>query len=159
MTIEEEPLLPPTIQAAMAERQLLKEQLLTVSREQTLRIQGLAARVKELTRTFAPDQPHPNDTKEEFLRLHKSYIDSINDLRESNLRSSALMKEIPSSKSSWQFIKNRSTPTKALHHELRVVSALRSEFAVGIKERAVIVDGIEDVVGKMQVLVDAETSA
>jgi hypothetical protein len=152
-----EPLLPQTIGAAMAERQLLHEQFQTAVREHARRLKELVARLQQITTTFAPDEPHAPVTKEEFLRLHKTFINLMDDLKVSQLRSTALLKEIPSSRSNWQFLKNRATPTKALQHEQRVVSAQRFEFDNGMKERAVIVDEIERVIDKMQEVVDEET--
>jgi hypothetical protein len=157
MTSEQnQPVPPPTLREAVTERQVLRDQLLSDSKSFLRRYQDLAARVKEITKAFGLDKPHVAETKEEFLGLHKSFLDLAKETKDSQDLSSALMREIPSSKSSWQFIKNRTTPTKALQHEQRVVGALRHEFDHGMKERDGLVDRMREVVDKMQALADAE---
>lgn len=157
MTSEElEPQLPQTIKAAMAERQLLHERLQTAVYDHAIRLKALFEQIQTITKTFAPDKPHEPEVKEEFLRLHRTYLGLMDELKVSQLHSTALVKEIPSSKSSWQFMKNRSTPKKALQHEQRIVSAQRSEFRHGMHERAEILNRIEIVADKMNALVNAE---
>jgi hypothetical protein len=143
----------------MTERQLLNDQLQAAVSDLSIRCHHLVARAKELTRSFAPDKPHLTEVKDEFLRLHKLFIDLTKDVADSHVRSSALMREIPSSKTSWQFITNRLTPTKALQHEQRCINAVRYEFEHGVKERAELVDQMEDVVDSMESLVDSEAAS
>jgi hypothetical protein len=150
--------LPQTLREAMTERRSLHDQLQLATKSASLRNQDLLAREKQIIRDFALDNPHVAETKEEFLKLHRAFIELVNELAASYRRSSALTKEVPTSKSSWQFLKNRSTPTKALLHEQTIIGSLRSEFGHGVKERASLVDHMEAVLDKMQVLVDSEAS-
>lgn len=140
----------------MTERQVLRDQLLSISKQFLTRYHELAERVKEITKNFGLDKPHGAGTKEEFLILHKSFLNLVKDTKDSQDHSSALMREIPSSKSSWHFIKNRLTPTRALQHELRIVRALKYELDHGTSERDGLLDRMQEVVDKMQELADAD---
>lgn len=111
-----------------------------------------------MTATLAPDKPHATNLKEEFLRLHKAFFDSFAEMRESQLRSIALLTEIPTSKTSYEFIKNRPTPTKALQHELRIVIAMRSELFQGMRQPEFIQDGLEQILDIMQAVVNSDSS-
>jgi hypothetical protein len=159
MTTEEnESPRPQTLKAAMAERGLLYDRIRAAVNEMSLRREGLRERIVPTTRRWEQTRPHTAEKENDFLSLHNAFLDFMKDMGESQRQSTASMKEVSPSNSSLKFIRNRTTPTKALQHELKLVGLLQTELSEGILERSRILDFIDELADKMEAMVDAETA-
>src|SRR5580692_1529397 len=124
--------IPQTLKAAMAERDSLRHELLIAVHAMSVRREDLRQRIVPTTKRWEQSRPHADNKETAFLSLHNSFLNLAKELGESQRESTASMKEVPSSGSTLKFIRNRATPTKALLHEQKVISALRSELSEGM---------------------------
>jgi hypothetical protein len=149
--------LPQNLSEAISERDSLRHQIQLSVHEMSIRREGVRERLVPTVKLWENTRPHDADKEAEFLKLHSAFLKLMKDFGESQRASTASIKEVPPSSTTLKFLKNRSSPPKALQHEQKVIGVLRSELSNGIPERSRIFDHIDELADEMEKMVEAET--
>ena len=158
-TLENDPNLSQTLREAISERDALRHQVQNSFQEMSLRFETSRGRIVPTVKLWEHTRPHDAEKEAEFLKLHGVFLRYMKDFGESQRASSASLKEVPPSNTTFKFLKNRATPTKALEHERKIIRALRIELNGGISERSRIFDRIDELAGEMEKMVEAAKSS
>jgi hypothetical protein len=153
----DDPNLPQTLRGAISERDSLRLQIQESVTQISIRRDGLRERIVPTVKLWEKSRPHDDNKEAEFLSLHNAFLGLMKDFGESLRASTSSLKEVPSSNTTFKFIRNRATPTKALQHEQKVIGALRSELSNGTRERSRIFDRIDELAKQMEIMVETET--